>query len=82
MHFHGIHPAVMDGVFETVGSGGAFTYEFVADPVGVHPYHCHIMPLEEHIARGLYGVYIVDPRRPAAARRRDGDGSQRPGHRL
>lgn len=64
MHFHGIHPAVMDGVFETVGSGGAFTYEFVADPVGVHPYHCHIMPLEEHIARGLYGVYIVDPAVP------------------
>ena len=28
MHFHGIHPAVMDGVFEIVGPGGTFTYEF------------------------------------------------------
>ena len=69
MHFHGIHPAEMDGVFEPVGAhGGQFTYEWVAGPVGVHPYHCHVMPLEEHIAHGLYGVYIVDPKegRPKA----------------
>ncbi|MBI5697739.1 MAG: multicopper oxidase domain-containing protein [Thaumarchaeota archaeon] len=69
IHFHGIHPAEMDGVFEPVGgNGGQFTYEFEAGPVGVHPYHCHIMPLEEHISHGLYGVYIVDPKegRPPA----------------
>jgi len=69
MHFHGIHPAEMDGVFESVGPGGGqFTYEFIAGPVGVHPYHCHMMPLEEHIVHGLYGVYIVDPKegRPQA----------------
>ena len=65
MHFHGIHEAEMDGVFEPVGPGGGrFTYEFRAGPVGVHPYHCHVMPLEEHITHGLYGVYIVDPREP------------------
>lgn len=64
MHFHGTHPAEMDGVFEVVGPGGRFTYEFEAGPVGVHPYHCHVMPLEEHIARGLYGVFIVDPPEP------------------
>jgi len=65
MHFHGIHPANMDGVFEMVGPGGGqFTYEFIAGPVGVHPYHCHVMPLEEHISHGLYGVYIVDPKEP------------------
>lgn len=65
MHFHGIHPANMDGVFEIVGPGGGqFTYEFIAGPVGVHPYHCHVMPLEEHISHGLYGVYIVDPKEP------------------
>ena len=69
MHFHGTHPAEMDGVFEQIGhDGGQFTYEFIAGPVGVHPYHCHVMPLEEHIAHGLYGVYIVDPKegRPKA----------------
>ncbi len=63
MHFHGIHQSEMDGVFEIVGgNGGQFTYEFEAGPVGVHPYHCHVMPLEEHIVHGLYGVYIVDPK--------------------
>ena len=69
IHFHGTHPAEMDGVFEPVGPGGGqFTYEFIAGPVGVHPYHCHVMPLEEHITHGLYGVYIVDPKegRPIA----------------
>ena len=29
IHFHGIHPAGMDGVFEAVGPGGGkFVYEF------------------------------------------------------
>lgn len=64
LHFHGIHPAEMDGVFEMISSGGRFTYEFVAEPFGVFPYHCHMTPLEEHIAHGLYGVYIVDPKTP------------------
>ena len=62
MHFHGIHKAEMDGVFENVGPGGKFIYEFLAEPVGLHLYHCHVHPVEEHIAHGLYGAYIVDPK--------------------
>ena len=65
MHFHGIHQAEMDGVFEPVGpgNGGQFVpMSLEAGPVGVHPYHCHVMPLEEHIVHGLYGVFIVDPK--------------------
>ena len=61
IHFHGIHPAGMDGVFEPVPPGGEFLYEFDAEPFGVHLYHCHIMPLATHISRGLYGAFIVDP---------------------
>lgn len=61
IHFHGIHPAEMDGVFEPVPPGGQFIYEFDAEPFGVHLYHCHIMPLATHISRGLYGAFIVDP---------------------
>ncbi|MDR4512768.1 MAG: multicopper oxidase domain-containing protein [Nitrososphaeraceae archaeon] len=64
IHFHGIHQAKMDGVFEGIGPGGTYTYEFIAEPYGVFPYHCHIQPLEEHISHGLYGVYIVDPKNP------------------
>src|SRR5919197_3756595 len=45
IHFHGIHPAKMDGVFEVVDPGGSFTYEFEAAPAGFHLYHCHATPL-------------------------------------
>jgi FtsP/CotA-like multicopper oxidase with cupredoxin domain len=71
MHFHGIHTALMDGmpgIGESHGAGaiapGAeFTYEFEAEPFGIHLYHCHVSPLASHISRGLYGAFIVDPKR-------------------
>jgi FtsP/CotA-like multicopper oxidase with cupredoxin domain len=69
IHFHGIHPAVMDGTpgaGEEAGGGlvdvgEEFTYEFAARPFGLHLYHCHASPLAEHIAKGLYGAFVVDP---------------------
>jgi len=64
VHFHGIHAAGMDGVYEVVEPGATFTYEFVARPFGLHLYHCHAVPLKRHIAKGLYGAFIVDPRTP------------------
>ena len=64
IHFHGIHKSDMDGAFEMIGPGGRFIYEFYAEPFGVFPYHCHMQPLEEHISHGLYGIYIVDPKKP------------------
>lgn len=63
MHFHGVHPANMDGVLEPVPPGGSFVYEFDAEPFGLHLYHCHVAPLAQHIAKGLYGAFIVDPPR-------------------
>jgi len=58
----------MDGAFEQVPPEGEFVYEFTATPFGLHLYHCHTMPLRRHIAKGLYGVFIVDPKplRPEA----------------
>ena len=64
MHFHGFHAANMDGVFEQIDPGGSFVYEFEARPFGLHLYHCHTMPLKRHIAKGLYGAMIIDPKRP------------------
>src|SRR6266545_4804164 len=64
IHFHGIHPGKMDGVFETVLPGGSFTYEFPARPYGMHLYHCHATPLKKHIHKGLYGAFIIDPPKP------------------
>jgi len=71
MHFHGIHSALMDGmpgIGERQGGGQiepgqSFAYEFDASPFGVHLYHCHVMPLAIHIARGLYGAFVVDPKK-------------------
>ena len=74
IHFHGIHPGNMDGVFDAasgvVQPGGRYVYEFDAEPFGVHLYHCHTTPLAKHIAKGLYGTFIIDPRegRPKADR--------------
>jgi manganese oxidase len=64
IHFHGIHPAGMDGVFEVVEPGGSFTYEFTALPAGMHLYHCHSTPIKKHIHKGLYGAFIIDPKEP------------------
>ncbi|HEX9581553.1 MAG TPA: multicopper oxidase domain-containing protein [Gemmatimonadales bacterium] len=64
IHFHGVHPARMDGVFEVVGPGQSFVYEFEAKPFGLQLYHCHSVPLKKHIAKGLYGAFIIDPRSP------------------
>jgi manganese oxidase len=64
IHFHGIHPAKMDGVFEVVDRGETFVYEFPARPYGMHLYHCHATPLKKHIHKGLYGAFIIDPPEP------------------
>jgi FtsP/CotA-like multicopper oxidase with cupredoxin domain len=66
IHFHGIHPFEMDGVPGAgpglIEPGQSFTYEFDAEPFGLHLYHCHAFPLARHIAKGLYGAFIVDPK--------------------
>ncbi|MGB7875110.1 MAG: multicopper oxidase domain-containing protein [Anaerolineales bacterium] len=67
MHFHGIHSGLMDGVPGTgpggsVAPGDSFVYEFDAEPMGLHLYHCHVFPLARHVAKGLYGAFIIDPK--------------------
>ncbi len=60
VHLHGRHDPAMDG-WEPIPPGSEFTYEVVAEPFGLHPYHCHTAPIAEHIGRGLYGAMIIDP---------------------
>jgi FtsP/CotA-like multicopper oxidase with cupredoxin domain len=66
LHMHSIHSGEMDGVEGKgiVAPGESFTYEFVAQPFGVYPYHCHVSPVADHISRGLYGMLIIDPKEP------------------
>ena len=42
--------------------GKSTVYEFDALPFGLHLYHCHVRPLAEHIAKGLYGAFLIDPK--------------------
>ena len=70
-HGHTIHPHLrnlnpkMDGIPQNgpgvLNTGESFTYEWIAQPAGSHFYHCHSLPLKEHIHRGLYGAIIIDP---------------------
>lgn len=63
IHFHGYHPEEMDGSApdQFVFTGETFVYEFDVAPFGIHLYHCHVTPLTQHIHKGLYGVFIIDP---------------------
>lgn len=68
-HMHSIHAGAVDGTMFNNASGAiapghSFTYNFKADPVGVWPYHCHMMPISLHITKGLYGMMIIDPKTP------------------
>jgi len=70
LHTHSILYAKNDGVSMggypgvTISPGRSFTYEFIAQPYGLYPYHCHEDPIADHINRGLYGMMIIDPKEP------------------
>jgi manganese oxidase len=71
IHFHGPKlPNSMDGVAgvtqKVIAPGQTFTYEFVAQPGGTFMYHTHHNSAEQE-AKGLYGVFIVDPKVPPVA---------------
>jgi len=70
-HAHTMHPHLenhqpeMDGVPQNgdgvIETNESFRYEWIARPAGVHFYHCHALPLKEHMHRGMYGMIVVDP---------------------
>jgi manganese oxidase len=67
LHLHSTHPSNMDGIYGPGGyikPGQNFTYVFTAQPYGVYPYHCHVSPIDQHINKGLYGAFIIDPKTP------------------
>jgi nitrite reductase (NO-forming) len=69
IHLHGDHNEKNDGVFQEVLPGKSYTYDFVAEPAGAFMYHCHVMPVSEHIRNGLYGAMIIDPKENLAPAR-------------
>lgn len=73
IHWHGLRlPNAMDGVPHLtqmpVESGATFDYRFTAPDAGTFWYHTHERSSEQ-MARGLYGILIVDEREPVAVDR-------------
>ena len=50
--------------YRTIAPGQTINFEFVAEYPGVFMYHCGTPPVIEHIARGMYGMIVVDPKDP------------------
>ena len=68
VHWHGLRvPNRMDGVphltQEPIAPGADFVYEFALPDAGTYWYHPHERS-HEQVARGLYGVLIVEEREP------------------
>ncbi len=68
IHWHGVRvPNAMDGVSgltqDAVPPGGHFDYEFPLPDAGTYWYHTHNRSWEQ-LARGLYGVLVVDEPEP------------------
>jgi nitrite reductase (NO-forming) len=48
--------------FKDVAPGDSFTFRFKAGDPGVYMYHCGTKPVLAHIANGMYGAIIVQPK--------------------
>lgn len=73
IHWHGMLQKgtwKMDGIPGTtqdaIKPGDSFVYKFTAAPSGTMWYHCHVN-VNEHVAlRGMWGPFIVRPKKPTA----------------
>lgn len=61
MDFHAARADVLDE-FAPIKPGETKKFDFKAEYPGVFIYHCGADSMAEHIARGMYGVIIVDPK--------------------
>jgi nitrite reductase (NO-forming) len=52
-----------DVAFKDVAPGESFTFSFVANDPGVFMYHCGTKPVLAHIANGMYGAIVVEPKK-------------------
>jgi nitrite reductase (NO-forming) len=48
--------------FKDVMPGQSFTFRFTANDPGVFMYHCGTKPVLAHIANGMYGAIVVEPK--------------------
>jgi len=51
-----------DRAFRDANPGESFTFHFTAKDPGVYMYHCGTKPVLAHIANGMYGAIVVQPK--------------------
>jgi nitrite reductase (NO-forming) len=64
MHSMDFHSAMVSpqDKYRSIAPGQTIEFEFVANYPGVYMYHCGTPMVLEHIASGMYGMMIVEPR--------------------
>jgi nitrite reductase (NO-forming) len=64
MHSMDFHAAMVSpqDKYRSVAPGQTISFEFTANYPGVYMYHCGTPMVLEHIASGMYGMMIVEPR--------------------
>ncbi|MBI5816410.1 MAG: multicopper oxidase domain-containing protein [Nitrospinae bacterium] len=71
IHWHGLvmknnwkNDGVPGVTQKAIEPGKSFTYKFTAEPSGTMWYHCHVNVNEHVVMRGMWGPFIVDPKKP------------------
>jgi nitrite reductase (NO-forming) len=64
MHSMDFHSAMVSpqDKYRSIAPGQTISFEFVANYPGVFMYHCGTPMVLEHIASGMYGMMVVEPR--------------------
>ena len=64
MHSMDFHSAMVSpqDKYRSIAPGQTINFEFTANYPGVYMYHCGTPMILEHIASGMYGMMIVEPR--------------------
>src|SRR5262249_31168105 len=61
MDFHSALGSPQD-LFHSIGPGQTITFEFTPQYPGVFMYHCVTPPMVDHVASGMYGMMVVEPK--------------------
>ena len=67
-HAMDFHAAEIDFLknYRAINAGETIEYTFVAKKPGIFFYHCGAPPMIQHVARGMFGAIIVDPKNAKA----------------
>ena len=74
-HPHGMdfHAAEIDFLlnYKAINAGETISFRYTAKRPGIFFYHCGAPPMIQHIARGMFGAVIVDPKDAGALHKAD-----------